>query len=212
MESTLLILHNHDSKPSLPEMEFLKSRFSKVFCANWVGPRELATPLPLGLENYSYLRNGVPSDYLKIVRSGLLPYENRKIELLGAFSISTNVSERSRALQFLSNYSGSYVTTEFTSPKQYRELVANSKYVLSPPGSGTDCHRTWEAIYLGAIPIVLRSTWGFPEGELPVLIVNDWDEVPRKILHSEIRNNSSIRELSDKYLAPFSGSSRRNRK
>ena len=198
--STILILHNHDSQPDISEMEFIASRFLKVYCANWVGPKALASPLPLGLENYSYLRNGVPGDYRKMIRKGLPPFETRPIEILGAFSVSTNVPERSRAHKFLASHSGAYVTTEFTSPGRYRDLVLNSKYVLSPPGSGTDCHRTWEAIYLGAIPIVLRSAWGFAEGELPVMIVDDWNEVPDQILMSNIRNEASITDLAEKYL------------
>jgi hypothetical protein len=202
--STNLLLHNHDSKPNLSEMQFLNARFSRIFCANWVEPTELASPLPLGLENFSYLRNGVPRDYLRMIKDGLPSFEDRSIEVLGAFSISTNVSERTRAFEFLSNYSKAYLNTEFISPRNYRKLVANSKYVLSPPGSGSDCHRTWEAIYLGAIPIVLRSSWGFPESDLPVLIVSDWDEVPEKILSSDIRNKSSVMELAEKYLHPFS--------
>ena len=42
----------------------------------------------------------------------------------------------------------------------YRQLLLRSKYVLSPPGNGPDCHRTWESIYLGAIPIVLAIGFG----------------------------------------------------
>jgi hypothetical protein len=139
-----------------------------------------------------------------MIRDGLPKFEDRSIDLLSAFSISTNVSERSRAFEFVSNYSRAHVITKFFSPREYRKLVANSKYVLSPPGSGPDCHRTWEAIYLGAIPIVLKSYWGFPEEDLPVLIVNDWDEVPDKILSSEIRNQSSVMDLLEKYLHPIS--------
>lgn len=35
--------------------------------------------------------------------------------------------------------------------------MASHAYVLSPPGAGPDCHRHWESILLGSIPIVLRS-------------------------------------------------------
>ena len=52
------------------------------------------------------------------------------------------------------------------SPEQYREAVSESMFVLSPPGRGLDCHRTWEAIYLGAVPVVL-------EGSLPPGLLHD---------------------------------------
>ena len=50
-------------------------------------------------------------------------------------------------------------------------------YVVSPEGIGIDCHRTWEAILLGCIPIVKRNTITQLFGNLPVLLVDDWSEV-----------------------------------
>jgi hypothetical protein len=51
-------------------------------------------------------------------------------------------------------------------------------FVISPPGNGIDCHRTWESIYLGAVPVVKR---GFLAdsllAKLPILAVNEWQEV-----------------------------------
>ena len=41
---------------------------------------------------------------------------------------------------------------------RYYIHIARSKFVLSPPGLGMDCYRTWEALYLGSIPIVLNSS------------------------------------------------------
>ena len=37
---------------------------------------------------------------------------------------------------------------------EYIETVASYAYVLSPPGNGFDCFRTWEALAVGTIPIV----------------------------------------------------------
>jgi hypothetical protein len=34
----------------------------------------------------------------------------------------------------------------------------NYSFVISPPGHGLDCHRTWEALALGCIPITLAPT------------------------------------------------------
>lgn len=50
-------------------------------------------------------------------------------------------------------------------------------YVLSPSGGGLDCHRTWEAIALGSIPIVKLSPLSRLYEPLPVLIVRDWSDV-----------------------------------
>lgn len=50
-------------------------------------------------------------------------------------------------------------------------------FVLSPSGNGFDCHRTWEALNLGCIPIVLTTPIDEVYADLPVWIVNDWREV-----------------------------------
>jgi hypothetical protein len=52
------------------------------------------------------------------------------------------------------------------------------EFVISPPGNGKDCHRTWEAILMGAIPIVLRdSPYDNVYNGFPVVIVNSYRDV-----------------------------------
>jgi hypothetical protein len=55
-------------------------------------------------------------------------------------------------------------------------------FVVSPHGNGLDCYRTWEALILGCIPIVKTSPIDILYEDLPVLIVNDWNEVTRDLL------------------------------
>ena len=54
--------------------------------------------------------------------------------------------------------------------------MAKYKFVLSPFGVGLDCHRTWEALILGCIPIVKSSCIDPVYEGLPVWIVKDWGE------------------------------------
>jgi len=50
-------------------------------------------------------------------------------------------------------------------------------FVCSPSGGGLDCHRTWEALILGCVPIVKSSGMDRVFEGLPVWIVGDWLEV-----------------------------------
>jgi hypothetical protein len=63
-----------------------------------------------------------------------------------------------------------------------------SKYtfVLSPHGNGLDCHRTWEALVLGCIPVVKTSSLDVLYEDLPVLIVNNWSDINQDLLNSTI--------------------------
>ena len=65
--------------------------------------------------------------------------------------------------------------------------VAQYKFAYSPEGNGIDCHRTYELILLGVIPILEESTINgiFLPPNLPqgaVVIVKDWKDVTLELL------------------------------
>jgi len=47
----------------------------------------------------------------------------------------------------------------------------------SPHGNGINCHRTWEMLYLGMVPIVEHSSLDSLYNGLPVIMVDDWKQV-----------------------------------
>jgi hypothetical protein len=50
----------------------------------------------------------------------------------------------------------------------------DAKFVISPPGNGIDCHRTWEALIMGAIPIVMNTSILPVYDDQSVMIINNW--------------------------------------
>jgi hypothetical protein len=58
------------------------------------------------------------------------------------------------------------------------------RYVISPHGNGLDCHRTWEALTLGCIPIVKTSPLDPLFAGLPVMIVKEWSDITAELLDS----------------------------
>jgi hypothetical protein len=57
---------------------------------------------------------------------------------------------------------------------------------LSPRGNGIDCHRTWEALYLDIIPIVWHSTLDSLYENLPIIIINDLNEINEEFLRKKL--------------------------
>lgn len=53
---------------------------------------------------------------------------------------------------------------------------AEFMFVISPEGKGLDCHRTWEAIILGCIPVMKKSKISSLFENLPIIELNDWTE------------------------------------
>ncbi len=64
------------------------------------------------------------------------------------------------------------------------ERMTQYAFVLSPPGGGYDCHRTWEALILGSIPIIKSSALDPIFADLPVLIVKNWTDVNATLLRT----------------------------
>ncbi len=81
-----------------------------------------------------------------------------------------------------------WATRSYTpdAPVDYLNALGRSKFVLSPPGRSWDCYRTYEALAMGAIPIVKRQAplSDVVEG-LPVMVVDDWSEVTPERLEWE---------------------------
>jgi len=74
-------------------------------------------------------------------------------------------------------------------------------FVISPHGNGLDCHRTWESLALGCIVIVKRSSLDPLYEGLPVVIVEDWDEITTENLrrwHEQHRDAFDLPEVQEK--------------
>ena len=70
--------------------------------------------------------------------------------------------------------------------KESWENQSKYAFVLSPHGNGLDCHRTWEALILGCIPVVRTSPIDSLYEGLPVLIVNEWTDINDDLLKNTI--------------------------
>jgi len=90
-------------------------------------------------------------------------------------------------------------------PEEFYHDLHSHFFTLSPPGAGPDCHRSWEALALGSIPIVLRSQAMRIFDDLPVLQVDSWAEVTPGRLESSIKiltprfETEAMRKLGLKY-------------
>lgn len=73
-------------------------------------------------------------------------------------------------------------TTRLVSWKRQIEYA----FVVSPEGEGLDCHRTWEALCLGCIPIMISTPLDDMFAGLPVLIVKSWSDINRELLDKTI--------------------------
>jgi hypothetical protein len=172
-----LVLHNSDTVLSLESFNKFLGLVDKIYCVNILEESKRVMALPIGLENRNKLRNGVERDYVLRGNYKEQMGDNRRIAFLACFNLLTNPEERISAISAALNLPNSKIILNSISPKAYRKHLKNSNYVISPPGNGPDCHRTWEALYMNAIPIVKREYWPFKEINIPVIQIEDWDSI-----------------------------------
>lgn len=55
--------------------------------------------------------------------------------------------------------------------------LAAAYFCLAPSGNGIDTHRLWEALYVGTVPVVTRSAITDQHPDLPLVVLDDWEEL-----------------------------------
>ena len=69
--------------------------------------------------------------------------------------------------------------------ENYMYELKTYKFCLSPPGRGLDTHRAWEALMMGTIPLMISTTQDHLFEKLPVVIVDDWEQITTQFLNKK---------------------------
>jgi len=146
-------------------------------------------PYPIGIENHIGPCKGtcIDLDYLNTIDSSVYNISNKIINLLYCnFSLQTN-NNRYNVLQTLIQ-NGIGKPCNNTSYAKYFEELKQYLFIASPRGNGIDCHRTWESMYVGSLPIVERHFMFDSYKNLPIIQIESWDQVTPKFLEPYILN------------------------
>lgn len=169
-----LIIHDTDRSFTHSDLEPLFTYVDEIFCINYLGKSSTKiTGLPLGLENKIYLSGGLLKDFEKPFKKG----RDRRIGILVAWNDSTYIESRQEARVVLEKSKNTYSLRKRVAASVLHELMNNSLFVACPRGNGLDTHRFWEAIYLGAIPLIKRDEALPIHADWPSLIVDSWSDV-----------------------------------
>lgn len=176
----VLITHNSDHPAPGPFAHYLEDPKIKVWFAQNVDgyTHPKLHPIPIGIANKKW-KHGDVKVFDNVVKR--LPKLPKKDLVYLNFKQDTFLEERSIVYDL-------YATTPYTKKQEnlglqdYLLETAQSKFVLSPRGNGLDCHRTWEALLMGAIPVVKTSPLDPLFEGLPVLIVSDWRQLSQAAL------------------------------
>ena len=130
-------------------------------------------PIPIGLENRWYQRNGKLKPINKVVMKPI----KKNLLILSAFNSKTNkirkdVKDYAEKIEFITQLNS-------TEKIKYLNHLSRSKFNLCPEGNGLDTHRIWESLIFNCIPIVINSSFSknFIQLGIPLLVLDDWSEL-----------------------------------
>jgi tetratricopeptide (TPR) repeat protein len=199
---------------SVAAAEFLNSpRIIAWFAQNCVGQHPKLFPLPIGLDYHTMANGRVPwwgpqqspvrqeEDLLAIRESGANVLQPQRAYANFQFSVVRRFGrDRRAAMAQIPSDCVYYEARNTPRLESWRRQRFEHRFVLSPLGNGLDCHRTWEAMCLGCIPIVRSSPLDKLWEGLPVWIVHSWSEVNEGTMAHKAAEPNNSNDIPDKLL------------
>lgn len=225
--SVPFVLVSGDSDNAMPFDLFSQSEFESFiqdprihhwFCQNLMISHPKTTRMPIGLDYHTMSKVGEQHPW----GHGKLPLA-QETELHQAIQDAPPLVERHQYCYSNFHHSlfgiGSRGDRQEAIAKISKELVFYDpvftardiawnhqsffSFVLSPRGGGFDCHRTWEALLLGCIPIVKSSGLDPLFHGLPVLILKDWSDLTREKMQETLQQFGQSSLQKEKLLLSY---------
>jgi len=127
--------------------------------------------IPLGIASYRNTKSVIFKDFLFLDSSTKI-----KDSIYSNFNLNTNYFHRIKAKKAMKKMFNQKVK-ENIDYVTYLNNLSSSSYCLAPWGNGYDTHRFWESLYCGTIPITKTNTHYESFSDLPVILLNDYEEV-----------------------------------
>lgn len=202
----ILITHNGDDSLPGDYSYYLDSeKLIAWFTVNSDTYHPKLHTIPIGIANRYWSDkghcHGNVNTFFSLRKENAFFNNKREDKLLYVNFAMTNREVRQPALDYLKKQKFVFLA----SPKPHREYLkemSQFQFVACPLGNGFDCHRTWEALYVGCIPVIQKSSINAIFEGLPVIIINDWKEVTQEFLKQEYKSMSTrIFHEERKYVA-----------
>ena len=206
----VLITHNSDFEiDSYKFGKFLQcGKFKYWFTQNPIINEPRLFTLPIGLMNKEWHKYPRFNLMMEVKKKNIKP---TKLLLL-SFSIKNNVVKRQQcANSFINKSFVTYNVVERVEnfigdvkkyDRKFFNIMLDHLFIACPEGNGIDTHRFWETLYMGRYPVVLHNRVNDAFSDLPVLILNKWEDFEKEylIFLERIKNKEfSYKKLTQEY-------------
>lgn len=188
----ILISGHSDYEISYNELDILNNNNLKIWIAeNKNLQHSKLFSLPIGLNNKeepnSYIHDLIGNLQKNIPLISKTPKNIKNLVYMN-FSIETFPYERQKVYDLYKNES--WVTNDVYEISEnghinFLNKIYSHKFIFAPRGNGIDTHRLWESLYLRSIPIVKKCIGMEDFYDLPILFVDDWENITEDFLNEK---------------------------
>lgn len=178
-DNYILITFNGDYPVDAEKFRLKPPCIKKWFAQNVDFSNKDLIPLPIGMENDCGPSKGPNTDH-KIIEKYLPPNDIVKsLDKIYCNFLIRHWEPRRKILDALIKNNVAFLD-ERVNYETYCINMAKHRFIASPRGNGRDCHRTWEALYLGCIPVVEKHLMYDSYPDLPIVQIERWEDVNRR--------------------------------
>lgn len=158
------------------------SNCSRLTARNWWHSRRVS-PLPIGLDLHTRAEKAAvrssacaQQGELERIRAALPPWRARPASMLAPFSCARK--DRAKVCRALERGESAGKVAFFSGERgaMWRATGLHA-FVAAPYGHGVDTHRVWEALALGAVPVVVATSLDALYDNFPVVRIERWEDV-----------------------------------
>jgi len=207
-ESFILITHCSDHSITQEVFSKRPNCIKKWYAQNVDFKHKDLIPLPIGIENHCGKEKGRWTDYNFLETIELKKEKINKIvnKLYCNFSLPTHPDlEKVRRYRIdVLNKLNSKNISAVSSQKPYKDYFNDLKqflFIASPRGNGIDCHRTWEALYAGSLPVVQKHIIYDSFNQYPIIQIDSWDNLSYDDFLIKFVNEFRERKIEINYSA-----------
>ncbi|AGE50338.1 exostosin [Acanthocystis turfacea Chlorella virus Canal-1] len=182
--SPIVVTGYSDYPIGLNELHILESPMVRRWFANNIDfPHPKLVSVPLGLPNeVDFPTYGNTRTLYKVAQ------EPKVVKNLAYMNFKIQTCPRERQVVFDRFSSDDCVTVgsldlSNEGHEKYLRDIRSHKFCICPRGNGIDCHRIWECLYLGTIPICIKNAALEQFSNLPILFIDSWDDVSPELLN-----------------------------
>jgi len=167
-----------------------KDNIIKWFSVNMNIRNPKCISIPLGITNKNEIgskTHKIIGNYDKIYNISRLTKPDKNLAYLN-INVHTFPEERNKVYNTYKNKH--WVTLDepkvsLDGHESYLNNIYSHKFIFAPRGNGIDTHRIWESLYLRSIPIVKKCIGMEQFYDLPILFVDNWDNITEEYLHNK---------------------------